>query len=164
MGIIYLATNLQSGKAYIGLTSKTLKYRKTFHYIAAKHARKYGKQEQYFHNALLKYPEHVWQWRILEDNVSSLKEREMYWITFYKNIGATLYNLTNGGDGQSKGYIPTEESRLKRAKAYTLLSPNGIITYVPNLRAFCRMQGFSNGSMNHVVRGRRKSAYGWRLV
>ena len=117
MGIIYLATNLLSGKAYTGLTTKTLAWRRDKHYTQARFKRKNGKKETHFGKALLKYDESVWQWTILEDNITDkdvLKQREIYWIAFYKSLGVKLYNDTNGGDG-TIGYIKTPEHRAKIA-------------------------------------------------
>lgn len=51
--------------------------------------------------------------QILEEcDEDNWKEREQYWIKYYKERGCKLTNLTEGGDGVN-GYIATEETRNK---------------------------------------------------
>lgn len=54
------------------------------------------------------YPE----MNIIEACTEDWVNREMYWINYYKNKGAFLCNLTNGGEG-SLGHIVSEETRKK---------------------------------------------------
>lgn len=41
------------------------------------------------------------------------QERERHWIAFLRENGADLVNSTDGGDGQSPGYVPTQATRIK---------------------------------------------------
>lgn len=53
--------------------------------------------------------------RIIEEcNNSNWKERECYWINYYKSLGCDLTNCKNGGDGIG---ILKEETRLKMSIA-----------------------------------------------
>jgi group I intron endonuclease len=50
---------------------------------------------------------------ILEQvSINNWKEREIYWIAYYKNLGFKLTNLTNGGDGNNN-QVRTKETNLK---------------------------------------------------
>lgn len=89
MGVIYKATNLIDGKAYIGQT-KNFETRKRQHLRA--------KDDYPFHLALRKYGEENFEWAILEEcDNSELNKRESYWI-FYYNTYRNGYNVTKGGD------------------------------------------------------------------
>lgn len=72
---------------------------------------------------------HKWIIKIVENNLSekNVKEREIFWIAYYKKNGVKLHNLTNGGDGatgftaeqikkiseKNKGKKRSEETRKK---------------------------------------------------
>ena len=45
------------------------------------------------------------------------EEREVYWISYYKNLGCNLCNLAEGGKGCS-GYKKTEEQKKKHSEAF----------------------------------------------
>jgi hypothetical protein len=46
------------------------------------------------------------------------EEAERRWIVFYREQGARLTNLTDGGDGQAPGYRPSEETRRKMSESH----------------------------------------------
>jgi hypothetical protein len=53
--------------------------------------------------------------QVIEDGFGpGWKEREIYWIAQYRNSGANLVNLTDGGEG-TIGYVPSQEARLQRS-------------------------------------------------
>ena len=54
--------------------------------------------------------------------------------------------------------------RPSTAKTYYLISPNGEVEAITNMRSFCKVRGYSFGNMYGVATGKRKSAYGWRLA
>ena len=83
-GIIYMAKNKVSGKAYVGKTLQLLKTRVIQHFSNSK--RSFTK----FSNALRKYPKSSWEWSILSKiPLSELDEYEVFFIT-------DLDTVTNG--------------------------------------------------------------------
>lgn len=99
-GIIYCFTS-PSGKCYVGQTNRTLHQRSIEHCSSARN----GSQTK-FHRALRKYGigafkiEELCSIRAL-DKVSLsdlLNIAEKYYISYYKKLGISLYNLTEGGD------------------------------------------------------------------
>ena len=96
MGYIYKVVNLINQKIYIGLTYRDIQTRWREHKSRAN-----GDSSLYFHNAIRKYgSNNFYIEQIDEADGETLKEREKYWIDYYKsNIHEFGYNLTNGGDG-----------------------------------------------------------------
>lgn len=101
--LIYKATCTDNGKAYIGLTTKSLEDRKGTHFNTARYlgAKSY---DTHFHRAVRKHGEDCLTWEVLEwidGDLEELKEKEKFWIKYYgtyvsRDVG---YNLTKGGDG-----------------------------------------------------------------
>lgn len=96
--VVYKVTNIENGKCYIGITSKSMKVRRAEHYNkATKSNLNYP-----FINALRKYSKDSFIWEevcFCSDfeyaKIMEIKFIEIY-NTFYKNGG---YNSTLGGDG-----------------------------------------------------------------
>lgn len=110
-GIIYKATNMVTGKVYIGLTIQGLEKRKSQHNRKADNRRYTYK----FYNAIREHGADAFIWEIVESNIKSkelLKSREIYWIAFYDSFH-NGYNSTTGGDG----VIFTKEVRYKISRA-----------------------------------------------
>jgi len=107
--IIYKATNMIDGKAYIGKTINPLWQRKSEHLSQSK----YRNKIYYFQNAIRKYGIGNFRWEILTetDSESKLNVLEKFYIACYRKMGV-LYNLTDGGEGLS-GYRHTEETKQK---------------------------------------------------
>jgi len=76
-GIIYCATNTTNGKKYIGATMRGIKERKYGHYCGGLSVRKI-----HFQEVLQSTPKEIWDWSILEENISKeeLGRRETFWI------------------------------------------------------------------------------------
>ena len=91
-GMIYIATNQENLKSYIGQTTQSFEARKRAHL--------YKRADSCFHDALRKYPDEVWEWRVLEDDIPlhRLSDREVLWIAFYDTFH-NGYNMTEGGGG-----------------------------------------------------------------
>jgi group I intron endonuclease len=114
--LIYLITNVKTGKSYIGKTLTTLNSRWRAHVRCAKFqqnnmliARSIGQHgEEYFERSILE--------ECTEKNYS---EKETYWIKLLKtHVSEGGYNLTYGGDGGLTGYKFSDESKnLIRIKA-----------------------------------------------
>jgi group I intron endonuclease len=94
IGTIYCAHCLVSGKKYIGKTRQKLEKRINQHYKDRK------RLNYLFYKAINKHGWDSFIWGIVENcDLSSINEREEYWISFYKvnhpNYG---YNLSSGGE------------------------------------------------------------------
>lgn len=107
-GIIYGYTNLESGKMYIGKTIDAK--RRWLNHRYGKY--KNGWRKDYQNNPD-KYEYSVIEYDVPEDK---LNEREIFWISFFDSYH-NGYNLTPGGDGMSKGYKLSDETKHKMSKA-----------------------------------------------
>lgn len=108
--IVYRATNKINGKSYIGLTTKTLEFRRWQHENYAKRGLGYA-----FHRAIRKYGSDSFLWDILAtaNTEDELKEIEVSEIS--KVPSEKLYNMTLGGDG-TFGRYASEETKRKISK------------------------------------------------
>lgn len=113
-----MAVNIIDHTIYIGQTTATLKYRRSKH-LHRSNSQSH-KNKTYFHNALRKYGETAFEWDVLEDNIpiENLSDTEVFWIAYFKYIGAKLYNLTCGGESLL-GYRHCDEAKQKISKANT---------------------------------------------
>jgi group I intron endonuclease len=108
--IVYMAKNKINQKCYIGITKKTLEYRK----LAHEKASKYNKRK--FSIALKKYGFDNFEWRVL-DSASSIDElelKEVYYISKYDSV-KNGYNLTSGGEIK-KEYSEESKQKMKEAR------------------------------------------------
>lgn len=118
MGCVYLATNTETLNQYVGFTSKTLEARRNQHY---KNAKLGYYPKSHFLNAIRKYGESVFTWRVLyeSDDVEVLKETEIEMISKL----SPEYNMTIGGDGSVRPGHPgcrhplSEEHKRKISEA-----------------------------------------------
>ena len=111
--VVYKITNIVDGKIYIGITKQCVMARWYKHCSESK----YG-STTYLHNAIRKYDKSNFVIEIVETisnetDYDQLKEREIYWISYFnsddRNIG---YNLTTGGDG-CFGRVLSEDTKNK---------------------------------------------------
>lgn len=112
---IYIATNKQNNKSYIGQTIVSLKSRKNSHFLRA-----FKRNKKYiFYNALRKYGWYSFEWKELERGTTKSQDyidnREKHWISVYNshNFG---YNMTAGGNSGS-GRKCKESTKKKISKA-----------------------------------------------
>lgn len=136
-GYIYKTTNLINGKIYIG--QHRSKYFDTNYFGSGK----------YLRNALNKYGTSSFSIEIIEQcpDKISLDEKEKYWISYYRNLNCSMYNIANGGEGgdvisglseedkkirkdklRKNGYfsnLTPEQSAIMRAKAWETRRKNG---------------------------------------
>jgi len=93
-GVIYKATNINTGLSYIGQSIEFDKRKKRHHYKAFQRD-----SNTHFHRALRKYSADSFQWDILEDDINedTLDTREMYWIDKFDTYN-NGYNMTAGGE------------------------------------------------------------------
>lgn len=101
-GYIYLITNLENGKKYVGQTMRTVEKRFNQHKFDAKHK----KCNSYLHRAMNKYGEENFIVRELYSIITDTKEElledlnffEIFFIDKYNTLAPNGYNLTKGGD------------------------------------------------------------------
>ena len=109
--IVYLITNLVSGKQYVGKTLQTLKQRWDKHNV--------NDNCPAMAAAIKKYSRDLFKVETL--HICETKEEmdfvEMFYISLLSTKAPNGYNLTDGGDG-NVGYVHSEEIRKKiREKA-----------------------------------------------
>ena len=112
---IYLATNTKNDKQYVGMTAGDPQRRFRGHCRSAA-----GGSKLPFHLAIAKYGESAFTLEVLHNATSraELQALERQEIAARGTIAPGGYNLTPGGDGQPKGYAPSEEARAKIGAAH----------------------------------------------
>lgn len=87
-GYIYKTTNLLNDKIYIGKKK-------------GKFTEKYKGSGKYLKNAINKYGIENFKVEIIEycETLEKQNEKEKYWIAYYRNKNAEMYNIADGGDG-----------------------------------------------------------------
>lgn len=96
MYYIYKATNLITGKSYIGQTNNPIKRRYVHHSLRAE-------DDCLFHRAIQKYGKESFEWEILliVGTKAQANEAEMRLIHEHNTFKPNGYNMTKGGDGGS---------------------------------------------------------------
>lgn len=135
MSLVYIV-KFPNNKVYVGITSRTLTYRKYEHLF-----RKREGSKRLLYNALRKYDgQEIWEELEKCDNYQLAKEREKHYIQQFKSNDKTYgYNLTNGGDG-TVGYKFTDEQKERSSKAHQNLHARTValdnLSKINNLGAF----------------------------
>lgn len=110
MGTIYLITNKQNGKVYVGQTRFGSAKRWEWNRRAAR-----GGSQVALHRAIRKYGEGAFTISTLETcGVECLDERETAWIEQLGSKSPLGYNQTAGGAGSP---LPSDETRNKMSKS-----------------------------------------------
>jgi group I intron endonuclease len=111
MAVIYMATNLDTGKAYVGQTWN-FERRKYFHH--------YGKGgAMYFSRSMLEHGKDRFAWSILLDGIEDQKTLDIaedWAIWFHRTLFPNGYNLREGGNG---GGSLSPESKAKQKASTT---------------------------------------------
>jgi group I intron endonuclease len=104
--LIYEAYNKNNGKVYIGLTTKTLKQRKSSHIRSAKSG-----SNAYFHKAIRKHGEDAFEWSEImsTDSLEDLWQLEKLCISLHEDW--QTYNTSLGGEHSAFGMKHTEETK-----------------------------------------------------
>lgn len=115
-GYIYKTTNLINGKIYIGQHKS-----ETFD-------TKYYGSGKLFRKAFKKYGELNFTCELIEEcnDSKTLDNREIYWISYYRNLGFDMYNISDGGfnprlsgiNHPLYGKHHTEASKLKNSESH----------------------------------------------
>ena len=102
MGYIYKITNLQNNKIYIGKTTTRIQERFSKHIYEANTPNTKGYMF-ILHKAFRKYGINNFNIEQIEEiDNSLLNDREIYWINFYNSMIPNGYNMTFGGEGNTK--------------------------------------------------------------
>lgn len=96
---IYKATNILTGKSYIGLDQRWPR-RKSSHKHSAK-----SDSDYYFHRAIRKYGFDNFTWEILyeSEDKDSVVDAEIFYIKLFNTFGKHGYNRNAGGGGMAGG-------------------------------------------------------------
>lgn len=110
--IIYKATNIINGKAYIGQTICSLSKRSCNHISDAMT----NKDKIYFHRAIRKHGKENFRWEIIAECGSheKLNGLELFFIQKY-NTFVSGYNRTSGGKGKP-GYKYSDEVKKRMSR------------------------------------------------
>lgn len=116
MAIVYCATNIISGKKYIGITKQKLSDRKKRHRYVAKKLKKHP-----FYDAWRKYGKENFKWEVLRecDSVEEASLLEEHYIKEINTISPNGYNLLEGKiiPPNMKGISKSEEHKKKISEA-----------------------------------------------
>jgi dCMP deaminase len=112
--IVYKATNLKNGDFYIGLTKYPLETR------MRGHKNNMNKYRGHFQDALIKYGWDNFKWEIIDtaNNMDELKELEVKYIEQLK----PRYNMTKGGDGNSRSLTLEDKRKLSEINKGKVMS------------------------------------------
>lgn len=77
---------------------------------------------------------------VLEEDVIDANEAERRWIAISLFAGCRLVNMTPGGDGQPKGYVPSQEARDKNSAAH-----------IGRVKSDHERESLSRALMGHVI-------------
>lgn len=118
MGCVYMATNTENGKPYIGMTIRSIAKRRTEHINSAR-----NNSLCVFHKAIRKYGKEAFTWEPLftSKDADTLFNVEQKYIDYYNSV-EWGYNQCYGG----RGVIPTDAIRLQKSKSTTLLHKDPI--------------------------------------
>lgn len=120
--VIYKATNVVTGKFYIGKTIQSLKKRRYVHEWSAARGEKARGYKSKFYNALRKYGSGSFQWKIIDtaNTLEELNKKERRYIAELDSIKRG-YNISPGGAGGDNftNHPNKEEIRLKISRATT---------------------------------------------
>ena len=112
MALVYIFTNIQNGKQYVGKTEKDFESRLSRHIAAAKS----GVDNSVFHKAISKYGMDNFRvyMRYFPDEI--INEAETHTIAELNSKVPNGYNLTDGGEGMC-GYTHSERVLNKISKS-----------------------------------------------
>jgi group I intron endonuclease len=104
--LIYEAYNTKNGKSYIGLTTTSLKKRKSQHLRSAKSG-----SNMHFHKAIRKHGPEVFEWSVVAkcSTLDRLYKLEQMIISLYEVW--QIYNKSTGGEHSAMGMKHTEETK-----------------------------------------------------
>lgn len=111
--IIYKATNIVTGKVYVGSSTKQLNERRNGHLSKSKNG-----SNLYFHKSIRKYGNDSFEWKVLCEckTRKEMFDMEYHYIKQYDCMVPNGYNLTEGYDNTTFGYRFTKEQRKAQSE------------------------------------------------
>lgn len=120
--IIYLITNKENGKKYVGRTIQPLEHRWNNHVKGAKN--KGDLHPMAICKAIAKHGIDAFEKSILEEcEQTCIGSRETFWIEKLNTLSPNGYNMTLGGDGGRVGFKHTEETKIKQREKALVRAP-----------------------------------------
>lgn len=105
-GYIYKTTNILNNKIYIGKRK-------------GKFNKNYLGSGKYLLNAVNKYGKSNFKVEVIEwcKDLDDQNQKEIYWISKYRNLDTPMYNISNGGDGGNiYEYLSDEQAKHVKRK------------------------------------------------
>jgi len=109
MSCVYALTDSRGVVRYVGKTSGPPAKRLREHLAGARRGLARQRHLYCWLRSLASPPSLL----VLEKDPDDLNAAERTWITFFRRQRIPLCNMTDGGDGQSAGYVPSETARAK---------------------------------------------------
>ena len=156
--IIYLVRNTINNKCYIGLTTRTLTYRRNVHKQTWKLKRSPNSK---LYKAFSKYGWDTFVWTEIDssETLEELKIKEKYWILFFDSKRGG-YNSTDGGDfNPNQGRVGKDNPKSKK---FIVTNPNGEEELVHGLSEWCRKHDVLKQGLISVAKGRYKQHKGYK--
>jgi len=115
MGEIYLVTNIQNQKKYVGQTKRCSVKRWIQHVNAAKYK---NNTSSYLENAIRYYGDKTFKLTIIERNVpfEKLDDLEIHYISTFNNLAPNGYNIQVGGQGIGRKHCDESRHRMSESK------------------------------------------------
>ena len=155
--IVYLAKNVVNNKCYVGITIRSLTYRRNIHKQTWKLNRSPNSK---LYKAFTKYGFDSFDWTVIDtaETKEELNAKEKYWILFF-NTKRDGYNSTDGGD-----FNPNLDRVGKdnpKSKKYLVTHPDGTEEIVHGLSEWCRIHGLHKQGLIPVAQGKYKQYKGY---
>ena len=150
-GLIYIVTNSNNNKVYIGKTIQTLNSRWTKHKSDARNEN--DGNTEIFHKAIRKYGEDTFSISVLEDNIpiKDIPEKERYYIAKYNSQAPNGYNILPGGEDSC--------GEVNKKPVYQLdLVTSQVIEKFDSVIEASIITDINRTSIGDTARGKRKSA------
>lgn len=114
MGIIYCYTNKNTGKKYIGQTIHPEQRKRNHLHEAIERNSDY-----YFHRSIRKHGIDAFDYKILEEDVENLNERENYYIDMYNTLWPNGYNQCPANSLDKTAIEKMKETKKKQFASMT---------------------------------------------
>ena len=157
--IVYLAKNTINGKCYVGITIRSLSYRRNIH----KQAWKLGRSpNSKLYKAFSKYGFASFDWAEIDsaETKEELNLKEQHWIQFF-DTKRNGYNSTDGGDFNPNNGRFGEKN--PKSKKWVITHPDGTEEIVHGLSEWCRQHGLHKQGFIPVAQGKYKQYKGYRI-